>query len=58
MKAVLALLALGALYMLGRSLGRTLGPAPAPEPDEYVPMAAWLPEPDAYRYGATLNVRN
>ncbi len=29
MKAALALLALAALYMLGRSLGRTLGPAPA-----------------------------
>jgi len=28
-RAAIALLALGALYMLGRSLGRTLGPAPA-----------------------------
>ena len=48
--------AIVALRMLARRF-RVEPLGPAPEPDEYVPMAAWLPEMDTYRYGTTVRAR-
>ena len=48
-RAALALLALVALYMLGRrSRVEPDAPAPDPEDDDYVPMAAWTDLPHRY----------